>query len=94
MEQTSAPKVSGMPVWLVKAFAVVVTVNVCLAILDHWKRFGGSQRFVAVALLAWLVLMPVAATWRWKGARRFAWANLWPTYLGLMLMTSLLGPRL
>ncbi len=83
-----------MPLWLIKSFAVVVTVNVCLAVFDHWKRFDWSQRFVAFALLFWLVLMPVAATGSWKAAKRLDWANLWYAYMLLMLAIMLFGGRL
>jgi hypothetical protein len=89
MEQTTPPDAPAMPVWLVKAFAVITSVNVLVAILSHWKGYDASAKFMAVVLVAWLIIMPVIATWRWKRTIRFEWSDLWITYVVLMLATLL-----
>jgi len=91
MEQVNETA-ANIPVWLTKCFAAVVTADVWLVILRHWKSFDGVSKFLGVALLAWLIMIPVDATWRWIGPRRFHWSNLWPTYM-ILLMTTLLFSR-
>ena len=78
-----------MPVWMVKALAVVTSVDVLLAILNHWKGYDATAKFLAIVLVAWLIMMPVIATWRWKRITRFEWSNLWTTYIVLMMATLL-----
>jgi len=63
-----------------------------MAIARHWTSYDWADKSLALALLGWLVLMPVATVWRWK-AKPFDWANLWPTYIALMLATMLFGMR-
>jgi hypothetical protein len=73
---------------MVKAFALVASANAFIAILRHWKGYDGSEKFVAVVLLSFLIMMPASATWKWGGAR-FEWSSLWSAYIVLMLATIL-----
>jgi hypothetical protein len=89
MEQTNAGDAPAIPVWMVKSLAAVVSAEALIAILRHWHGYDGSERFVAVVLICWLIAMPVIATWKWKRVTRFEWSDLWPTYMVLMLATML-----
>lgn len=78
-----------LPVSMVKLLAAVVSMNVLIAVLRHWKGYDGSQKFVAVVLIAFLIMLPVCATWRWKRTTRLEWSDLWTTYMVLLLATTL-----
>jgi hypothetical protein len=84
MEEVNVPHVSGTPVWIVKVTAAVVTAAVLMEILDHWNSFDWVGRVVALALLVWLVLMPLSTIRRWR-PKPFDWANLYPAYIVLIL---------
>jgi hypothetical protein len=93
MEQVKAPHAAGMPVWIIKTLAGVVTAIVCMAVYDHWKGYDLVHEFLAVALLAYLIVIPAVATWGRKERRQFEWPNLMPAYAFLMMATMLFGLR-
>jgi hypothetical protein len=64
----------------VLVLGVIVTLNVCIAILEHWKHFDWSKRGLAVALLASLVGMP-------------DWQSLVIAYLWVLMVILLFGMR-
>ena len=92
MEDVKPSETSRMPLWAYKLFVAIVTADVLIAVLKHWQGYDVVSRFLAVVLLSWLVLMPTAATLRWKTLRhRFEWPDLWPTYMVLLMATLLFG---
>jgi hypothetical protein len=94
MEPENAPTTDGMPVWIIKSLAAVVTVNVCLRIAWYWKGYYWDQKFVAIVMLAFLFTIPAVATWGRKETRRIEWDQLALPYMLLMLATSLFGTKL
>ena len=92
MEGNAATRV-GVPVWIVKFLATVVTANVCLVVAGHWRSYDVLGKFLAVLLSAYLVVIPVVATWGRKDTRRIEWGSLLPAYMMLMLATALFGTR-
>jgi hypothetical protein len=83
-EQAKRSDAGMLPIWAYKTFVAVVTVNVLMVVLDHWRSYGVVSKFLAIVLLDWLVLMPIAATQRWRTSTfRFEWPDLWITYMVL-----------
>jgi hypothetical protein len=90
MEQTKAIA-AGTPVWAIKSLAVVVSLDVLLAILRRWTGFDLSGKFLAFALVALLVALPAATTW--GRIKRYDWQSLFPAYMLLLLATALFSMR-
>jgi len=94
MEQVNSPGVSGIPLWLVRSFAVVVTADVCMVIASSWRAYDVLGKSLAAVLLAYLAVIPAVATWRRKRTSGIEWSNLIPAYVLLMLATMLFGMRM
>jgi hypothetical protein len=89
MEQTKARIAAGTPVWVIKSLAVVVSLDVLLAIVRHWTGYDLTAKFLAVVLMAILVVLPAGTTW--GRIKRYDWQSLLPAYMLLLLATTLFG---
>jgi hypothetical protein len=59
MQQTCvSPNTDKRANWIAIAFSIIAPINVSLAVIDHWARFGLIQKSSAVVLLVLLVEMP------------------------------------
>src|SRR5882757_8676329 len=80
MEYAKPSETSRVPLWANKVFVAVVTADVLTAFLGHWRGYDFVSKLLAVVLLGWLILMPTAATLRWKiQSYRFEWPDLLPS---------------
>jgi hypothetical protein len=77
----------------VLVLGVIVTLNVCIAILEHWKHFDWSKRGLAVALLASLVGMPARMMWKREAGKSIDWQSLVIAYLWVLMVILLFGMR-
>jgi hypothetical protein len=95
MEQANSPSVTEMLMrkgrGIFRLFFAIVTADVFLAILRHWRGFDGGHQLVAGGLLLLLVWIPLVAIWKRTETTQRTWANLIPAYTLLMLATDLFG---
>ena len=61
MEQTGSEKTSVTPVGVIKVLAAVATVDVDIAIYEHWRGFDVLRKGLAGLLLANLIAWPAMA---------------------------------
>jgi len=88
MEQA---RTGGTPIWMIKVLAGAVTADVLMTIAKHWNGYDLISKFLALALLANLIVLPAAITW--GRIKRYDWQSLYPAYLWLLLATLLFGLR-
>jgi hypothetical protein len=86
MKQENTSQPGAAPAWTAKFLAAVTTLVVLVAVLSHWKNFDLLKRGEAIALLFYVFIVPVAATWR-RTQTRIEWSNLLPAYVFLLTAT-------
>jgi hypothetical protein len=89
MEQTQTPDVPQGTALAAKFFAAAVSLDVFVAILNHWKGFDRFDRFLAAFIVLILIMVPARATWGGKRPASLEWPNLFLTYVILLMTTSL-----
>jgi hypothetical protein len=80
-----------MSVRTIKFFAAVVTADVLIAVLRHWRGYDLVAKLLAIVLLTNLVVLP--ATVSWGRIKRYDWHSLLPAYMLLLLATILFNLR-
>jgi len=79
---------SAVPRGAIILMAALVIAIESLHIAHRWARYDGYWKFIAVAFLVLLLLLPVRAFWGW-GRKKLEWDQLFLVYTLVMLATSL-----
>jgi hypothetical protein len=95
MDDAKIPLQKSVPHKVSLFLAVAVTLDVLLTIRSHWHDFGILSRFVAVVLLANLVVMPVHFVRGQRGDKPLGRDQLLVfAYMSVMLATMLFAWRI